>query len=39
VLDAGLGWWWADAVAAVLISGVLLMEGARAVVNAAALPL
>jgi divalent metal cation (Fe/Co/Zn/Cd) transporter len=39
VLDAGFNWWWADSVAALLISGVLLMEGARTVVTAPSLPL
>jgi divalent metal cation (Fe/Co/Zn/Cd) transporter len=31
VLDAAFDWWWADAVAALLISAMLLMEGMRTV--------
>lgn len=31
LLDAALDWWWADAVAALLIAGLLLLEGTRAI--------
>jgi divalent metal cation (Fe/Co/Zn/Cd) transporter len=31
VLDAAFDWWWADAVAALLISAILLAEGARTI--------
>jgi divalent metal cation (Fe/Co/Zn/Cd) transporter len=31
VLDAALDWWWADSVAALLIAGMLLIEGPRTV--------
>ena len=31
ILDAAFDWWWADAVAALLISGLLLAEGMRTV--------
>jgi divalent metal cation (Fe/Co/Zn/Cd) transporter len=31
VLDAAFGWWWADAVAALLISAMLLAEGMRTI--------
>jgi divalent metal cation (Fe/Co/Zn/Cd) transporter len=31
VLDSALGWWWADAVAALLISGVLTTEALRTI--------
>jgi divalent metal cation (Fe/Co/Zn/Cd) transporter len=34
VLDAALGWWWADAVAALAISAMLTIEGARTVASA-----
>ena len=31
VLDAAFGWWWADAVAALLISAMLIAEGSRTI--------
>jgi divalent metal cation (Fe/Co/Zn/Cd) transporter len=34
VADAALGWWWADSVAACLISTLLLIEGARTAASA-----
>jgi divalent metal cation (Fe/Co/Zn/Cd) transporter len=34
VLDAALGWWWADAVTASLIAAILLVEGSRTIANA-----
>jgi hypothetical protein len=34
LLDAALGWWWADSVAALLIAGMLLLEGTRTVASA-----
>ena len=34
LLDAALSWWWADSVAALLIAGMLLVEGPRTVANA-----
>jgi divalent metal cation (Fe/Co/Zn/Cd) transporter len=37
VLDAALDWWWADSVAALLISGMLVVEGARTVIGARSL--
>ena len=37
VLDAALDWWWADSVAALLISGMLVVEGARTVISARSL--
>jgi divalent metal cation (Fe/Co/Zn/Cd) transporter len=39
VLDAALGWWCADAVAALLISAMLLMEGVRTIASARTLSL
>jgi divalent metal cation (Fe/Co/Zn/Cd) transporter len=33
VLNAGLGWWWADPVAALLIAGGLALEGVRVAVR------
>ena len=33
-LDSALGWWWADAVAAILIAAILLGEGARTIASA-----
>jgi divalent metal cation (Fe/Co/Zn/Cd) transporter len=35
--DAALDWWWADSVAACLISMLLLVEGARTAASARAL--
>jgi divalent metal cation (Fe/Co/Zn/Cd) transporter len=32
-LDAGFGWWWADAVAALLIAAILLAEGVRTIAS------
>jgi divalent metal cation (Fe/Co/Zn/Cd) transporter len=29
VVDASIDWWWADSVAALLISGMLMREGAH----------
>jgi divalent metal cation (Fe/Co/Zn/Cd) transporter len=34
LLDAALDWWWADAVAALLIAAILLAEGSRTIANA-----
>jgi divalent metal cation (Fe/Co/Zn/Cd) transporter len=34
VLDTALDWWWADAVAALLISAMLLLEGTRTIASA-----
>jgi divalent metal cation (Fe/Co/Zn/Cd) transporter len=34
VLDAAIGWWWTDAVAALLIAGVLLVEAWRTIGHA-----
>jgi divalent metal cation (Fe/Co/Zn/Cd) transporter len=33
-LDSAFGWWWADAVAALLIAAILLAEGARTIGSA-----
>ena len=33
-LDSAFGWWWADAVAGLLIAAILLAEGARTVSSA-----
>jgi divalent metal cation (Fe/Co/Zn/Cd) transporter len=34
VVDTALGWWWADSIAALLISALLLVEGARTCASA-----
>jgi divalent metal cation (Fe/Co/Zn/Cd) transporter len=38
-LDAALDWWWADALAAVLIAAMLLTEGRRTITRARLLSL
>jgi divalent metal cation (Fe/Co/Zn/Cd) transporter len=37
IADGALDWWWADSVAALLVSTLLVVEGARTVANARAL--
>jgi divalent metal cation (Fe/Co/Zn/Cd) transporter len=37
VFDAALDWWWADSVAALVISAMLVVEGTRTVMSARAL--
>jgi divalent metal cation (Fe/Co/Zn/Cd) transporter len=37
VVDVALDWWWADSVAALLVSTLLVVEGARTVASARAL--
>jgi divalent metal cation (Fe/Co/Zn/Cd) transporter len=37
VVDTTLDWWWADSVAALLVSTLLLVEGARTVTSARSL--
>jgi divalent metal cation (Fe/Co/Zn/Cd) transporter len=34
LLEVALDWWWADAVAALLIAAILLVEGSRTIANA-----